>query len=577
MTLRYLVVLERSAGGPVSELDPGLSRLGLRQAHSVRGMTIWTNQPDKLLATPSGLTIVLGRIFSRGATPVRVAALDPAFDRRRDLPGHLSTGFWGNYLLLQVSSIGSVVFFRDPGGALPCYVRETPERMLLFSDLGVARAAGITSFAVDWANVAACLFWPTMRTRQTSLEQVYEIPQGWSLGVGGPDFSQLRQIWSPWDHVCASTFADGALREALATTVIGTTRALASDYSSIQLCLSGGLDSSIVATALRGSNVLGLTLVSPGADGDERREAALVADYLGMELVARDYRMEDVDLGRSSAAHLPRPTGDPGRQGFDQAVLEVSEARGTQALFTGFGGDNVFCLMRSATPLADRIRSRSSLHGIWSTLTDVCALTGCSLTTAVRLASTKLPGGATRYRWERDARFLSEDLVAAMPEQPDHPWLEAPQHALAGQAAHISKLIRTQNYAEGLDRTVRLEMINPLLSQPVIELCLSIPTWKWIEGGRDRAVARGAFEKHLPAAIISRRGKGGPSGYYRQILGARFEEIRVLLLQGLLVGNGLIDPKSLEKGMAASSDLDGSEYSRILDLVDAEIWVRQYS
>ena len=135
--------------------------------------------------------------------------------------------------------------------------------------------------------------------------------------------------------------------------------------------------------------------------------------------------------------------------------------------------------------------------------------------------------------------------------------------------------MRTQNFAEGFSRQAPLEMINPLLSQPVVELCLSIPSWKWIKGGRDRAVARQAFSNMLPDAIVTRRTKGGPSAFYRQIVEHYRDAMRERLLGGELARRGIVDRVAVEAFFASPIDEQGHAYVRVLDLSDAEAWVTQ--
>src|SRR3546814_18425449 len=73
-------------------------------------------------------------------------------------------------------------------------------------------------------------------------------------------------------------------------------------------------------------------------------------------------------------------------------------------------------------------------------------------------------------------------------------------------------------------RSTAAPQITPLLSQPIVELCLSIPTWQWVRGGRDRAVARAAVADLLPALIAQRRTKGGPTGFLRRVFNARADD-----------------------------------------------------
>src|SRR3546814_5645988 len=74
-----------------------------------------------------------------------------------------------------------------------------------------------------------------------------------------------------------------------------------------------------------------------------------------------------------------------------------------------------------------------------------------------------------------------------------------------------------------------------------------MPTWMWISGGLNRAVARKAFEGRLPAIITRRTHKGGPGGFdlaiYRRNRAALLEHLR----GGLLVDAGIVDTTLLDE------------------------------
>jgi asparagine synthase (glutamine-hydrolysing) len=113
-----------------------------------------------------------------------------------------------------------------------------------------------------------------------------------------------------------------------------------------------------------------------------------------------------------------------------------------------------------------------------------------------------------------------------------------------------------------------------LLSQPVVELCLSIPSWTWFAGGRDRAVARAAFSQHLPAQIVWRRGKGRletmcAAAYIRQR-----QELRDLLLGGRLADNHLLDRTAIEAYLKRDLVEGDFDYFRLIEIADVERWVR---
>ncbi|WP_140419342.1 asparagine synthase-related protein [Sphingobium sp. Z007] len=80
--------------------------------------------------------------------------------------------------------------------------------------------------------------------------------------------------------------------------------------------------------------------------------------------------------------------------------------------------------------------------------------------------------------------------------------------------------------------------IMPLLSQPIIELCLSIPGWSWFDGGINLSVARAAFADRRPTATVRRTVKGRPDSFALEIYDAHRDTQREMLGEGLLRQKG---------------------------------------
>ena len=115
-----------------------------------------------------------------------------------------------------------------------------------------------------------------------------------------------------------------------------------------------------------------------------------------------------------------------------------------------------------------------------------------------------------------------------------------------------------------------------MYSQPVIELCLRIPTYVLTAGGWDRAIARAAFRNDLPRGILNRNTKGRVEDHINAILGRNAALLRDLLIDGLLVREGIVDRDKLTavlSGRATSIPVTSSE---LLECLSAEAWLRQW-
>jgi len=149
-----------------------------------------------------------------------------------------------------------------------------------------------------------------------------------------------------------------------------------------------------------------------------------------------------------------------------------------------------------------------------------------------------------------------------------------PRDALPGKAMHVAWILGIQNYLDGYARGRVHRLISPLLSQPVVETCLRIPSWLWCSAGRDRAVARDAFGDLLPQEIVNRTTKGSPSGFLQQLFDSYRDLVLARLADGMLAEAGLLDRDTLTAFFRRPEPPRGNELVTIMSLLDVEIWCR---
>ena len=157
-----------------------------------------------------------------------------------------------------------------------------------------------------------------------------------------------------------------------------------------------------------------------------------------------------------------------------------------------------------------------------------------------------------------------------------HPWLEAPRAALPGTREHVSALLRIQHLVDPESRLANLPFLHPLIAQPLVELCLQVPTWLWVRGGHNRAVARAAFRGLLPRRSWTGEARGGCEGMCVRAYLRHRSDIADLLLGGLLREAGLLDPTALETYLENEGPPADARYFRIFELVSAELWLRSW-
>lgn len=546
-------------------VEPGPS------AWEARAARLWSSAP---LIDLGDRGCIIGALFRRELPSTRVTDLDPA--ERRHISetggGALLANYWGGYVALLIAEDGTPSVLRDPSGMMPCYMRRTVDQVMLASDMTALATPG--DAAIDYSALARMFAGIDVIGRRTGIVEIDELFPGERLTLA-PSGSRIDHAWSPWDHVrprAGLDFASAA--ETLRATLKDSIGAWSTCFGKILVGVSGGLDSSIVAAALgpRTPGLRCLTMVEPGTDGDERRYAEALVGKLGVRLDAPVYDLGAVDVTQPVLPHLPLPYALHFFHAIEAEHRRLGEP--VDAYFSGNGGDNIFCGLRSAVPLADRLLALGVRPGLIRTARDLADLTGSGMAAVAGKAWERVRRRKAGHRVRRDLSGLGPAGRAAVLDDGDHhPWITAPPHTLPGKAAHVAMLARAHKSIELYPRNSAPPQISPLLSQPIMELCLSIPTWYWVRGGRDRAVARAAFEGLLPELVLERRTKGSPSGFIRRVFEAQGRTAIAMLRGGRLVEAGLIDPQWLERAGEGLWRDDGRDH-RILTFSAAEAWVR---
>jgi asparagine synthase (glutamine-hydrolysing) len=573
MSPSYLL-LAATPGGIPPQLHAHLAQAtGLTLAFSHPRLAAFVNPQCHCLRAGEDACI-LGRLFERHGPSRQLLSLDFGGSAAIFQSGgqSLPLSFWGGYLL-AIARKDDVRVLRDPSGAFPCYYSEAQGICAFASSAELLVAAGLADIKIDWTGLALHFFSSGVPAERTALCGISELLSGFAVNVAAR-VGRQEPCWSPWDHVQDEAYAPGSASERLRRTIDHNVAASASGFGRVLLSLSGGLDSSILAASLAraGTDTVCLTMYGDDPAGDERVFARALCERLHLPLVEWKYELQSIDITQALGAHLPRPSDRTQALAYEHAHLEAAAEIGAEAFATGNGGDSVFNYSQSAAPIADRLLDEGFGLDLARTLGDVCRQTGCSMFDAAASAW-RLARRGRAYRCRPTPLFLAEDRLCELGASAlDHPWLHPPAHALPGKTAHIASILRVQQSLEP-GRANVLPVLNPLMAQPILEVCLAVPTWEWRKGGRDRSLARTAFADVLPELVLKRRLKGTPAGFAGQILDRFRKAIRERLGDGHLVRHRIVDGAALARVLRDERPVSDEERVRILEFVAAEAWL----
>lgn len=527
---------------------------------------------DWLPLAPTGA--VIGKLFGSGSA-TRVEGLPGAPLDAHGTNGTFAEQYWGDYVAIAGDAGGArLATFRAPSGGVHGFRTRVDEVLFLASNVELLRDLEIITPAIDWAFVAHHLAFSHLHGRATGIPGISEVLPGEMVIDAGTE-RERHVLWSPWSFTAPERRIDDRDEAArhVHDAVGRAVTALVEPGARVALELSGGLDSSIVAAALAsaGRSAVGINLVTPGGDGDERSYARAVSEKTGIRLIEAPIA-GDIDLTEVQ----PRLDARPGMLAMlrlaDRSLAAIGAAERVSAFVNGTGGDCVFCSLGSSAPAADRLRAHGLGAGFARTIADVARVHDSNIWKVARMTMRRVRRARASPAWPRNSHFLAEHRLPRAPAS--HSWLDEPAGALDGSRAHVHAILASYAHLDGYGRHTVAPSLVPLLAQPVVEACLSIPSWLWVAGGRDRAVARAAFRRELPAIVAERRSKGAMDAFCARTFETNRARLRPFLLDGLVANAGLLDRDAIDTYLARPFANRDRDFYRLLPIIDTELWAR---
>jgi asparagine synthase (glutamine-hydrolysing) len=464
---------------------------------------------------------------------------------------------------------GSAVVLRSPVSPLACFHVDRGSLSVFFSHLDDCIDLEIMPLSINWDSVTAQVIGGDHLTNETGIKEITSLECGECVECG-PDGRFSRFYWDPRSFledkfVVSFEEAAQAVRQATDYCV----SALSSPHDRILVKISGGLDSSIILSSLtrvpHKPLITAVNYYSEGS-GDERRFARTMADAVSSQLIEQR-RNGQLDLRCFLACNRTvRPVLQFSAPDVEMRNIVLARELDASAIFDGELGDNIFGSYPGPGALVECFRQNGLGWEFLGVAMDYAMLTRQSLWRALasaRRESLSLSAepdfssskevqrvlGTDRARSSILASREAEEHNQSLADRFLHPWLRRSRRIAPGSQALLFGLITVTSttYHSPFSRPHDPNRVSPLVSQPLLEIALRMPTHLHCKFARDRAVARAAFEDVLPKEILQRGlGKGGPGLWIKAVIDNNTEFLREFLLDGVLARRRLIDRTKLE-------------------------------
>jgi asparagine synthase (glutamine-hydrolysing) len=541
----------------------------------------------------TGNGVVLGTLFPRLVSPSahqpvpRIHSLDEGPSARIECTAGraLVEKYWGRYVAFIRRPQDSTVFVLcAPVSKLPCLLSTVDRVRIVYSWLPDCAWLARVRFSVDPQQLAIYVSTGFDRHYTSLLRESSTIYPGQCLIV--TDKGENRETyWHP-EEVATRDVVDNlsdATKE-IAEAAALSIPAWAGAYKSIIHQLSGGFDSSVVAAYLRNGtpspNVVYLNLRTSGHSSDEREFARLIAEQTGYPLreMVRPHQICLRDSLKAHADVVPIQTIDSIQ--MNPVLRQLSQETGAQAVFDGQHGDSIFCSLEGRLVAIDMARSRGLTPSLLRLVLNVRAR--ASLPFWMLLSSVVKFGLLRRY-WDIRAHvaagtsfeLVAPDVHNIARSHPDlfAPWFNDDSRLDPAKQLQAAFLIGGTRFYNPFQLSTDPERTEPLLSQPLVEACLRIPTYIHQYDGRHRAAARLAFSPRLPAAVAARRWKSALGVHVREIALFNLDFLKDLLLNGRLLQMGLLVRDKVETSFHRQFQKSATHLPELLHTAATEAWL----
>jgi asparagine synthase (glutamine-hydrolysing) len=465
----------------------------------------------------------------------------------------LSHRFWGRYIaFVRDAERRTTWVFQNPSGGWPVYRAKASGLWLYFSELRDFARLSERPLSISWDYIAAHAVVPVLYTEATGIDGIQELLGGQCDRINDCGLATLTR-WSPATFTASILDDPDCAAKELHRIVDYCTRAWASCYPNLLHQLSGGFDSSALASCLVRAADTDVSFVhyhSVGVGSDELCYAQMIAESAGRPLMVRP---GDAIISFEDFEHItpsPRPSSYL-PCAVERTSAELARMLGATGICTGQLGDAVFYQSRDHRIAVDYVHNNGITRKLPSVVKQAAAL---SKVAGGRIAIEALTGLTRRYPETnlmleaiRYRKLLTRAVIDATRTggRFAHPWVRAAAGVPPAKARQIAMMASALPARVAMSQADDAEYVHPLGSQPILELCSAIPTYTLTYGAIPRGLARIAFGGNLPDTVLKRRLKSRASAYIDKLVEHNRALLKVWLVDGELVRRGIVESQPL--------------------------------
>ncbi len=537
---------------------------------------------DKILPLCNKHGVFIGRMFNRDDyLPASFKSSDTHALIQN--PPLLLKKWWGRYVgSLYNPQTQVLTLMRDPQGLSTLFYTINQNGIIFSSDLALLYDAMQKKPSINLHYFAEYVTNKNFASSRTPFVGIQELLPGQGLTVQANGDYNYEILWDVSALKGSFINDEEAFQEELRHTLKSSLKAWTRESSGICLELSGGLDSSSLLILLRdifpeSNTIIGVNYFdSKVASANEKEYAQEVADLCNVPLHFIDWQNSQLLDPLPPSWRPNKPNTFLIYYNTSQQLFDLATQYNCSEIMNGQGGDHVFVAPLPIDSLADYWLD-NGFGDITKLMNELRNINRMPLWILMRtmIASIAHYYCNTKKKIILNTSFLDPSFAQSYKEQEFY-LIKKLKRFYPAKIKQIESLFHAAAYADRNQRIFDVTMTHPLLSQPLVELGLRIPTYQSFRNGYDRIFLRKAISRIKQPKALWRNRKGETTSSVIKLYAHNAAKIHDTLLQGRLVRDGLVNKKWLQEQMLKIRHGKADNLWSITHLLTAQMWLNQW-
>lgn len=542
---------------------------------------------DKILTTSNHC--LLGKVFSKKTyQPITQEELSSISNHKEFVEK-----YWGKYVLISINDkTTGIDILNDPTGQMSLFYTKTTDGSILFSsDLASLYELMTIKPSINNQYIANFITLGIELYNHTIFKEIFDLRPGCQLRIL-PQVLHEKLCWNPTSYI--GNFQNNeTTQKKIVETLLNVLTCWNKDNDGILLDFSGGTDSSAILFGLQ--HIKGQhqqvhainNYNSHSRSSDERIHARTIAQECNALLIEIDSLKE---LPFDTVEKLPLCPNYPSTNLFhvkaEQNQISYSNSFNKPCFVNGHGGDHIFLCPTPISVLSDLLIDKrfKDFNAQLKELAMMHRKPASTLYTKIikdlgsHYLSLKKTKSSFLFYLGKPV-WLKKEIFNNGKEYLEHPFYTTSNHQiLPGKYGHIDATYRGIASIKGnLRDHYEHPIFYPFLSQPLIELTLSFPTYETFAQGYNRYPFRKAISDYFGTQKVWRKDKGCTNGILQLGLKQNKKIINDLCLNGYSANHKLIEKDILSQHLKHFLNGNLLRQGQIINLLAIEMFLKCWS